>query len=100
MPQKCIISGGSFQDSQSNPLALGSVIVYLQQGILVGTVQVCAGIKGTLQLDSNGNVAGSPTLWGPVTYLMRPMTAAGLRATTQPLSIAVPDAPTFSLTPA
>ena len=100
MPQKCTISGGSFQDSQSNPLALGSVIVYLQQDILVGTVQVCAGIKGTLQLDPNGNVAGSPTLWGPVQYLMRPMTAAGLRATTQPLSIAVPDAPTFSLTPA
>ena len=100
MPQKCVISGGGFQDAEGNALALGSVVVYLQQDIQVGTVQICAGIRGTLNLDSNGNVTGSPTLWGPVTYLMRPMTASGLRASIQPIVINVPDLSSFSLTPA
>lgn len=99
MPQKCIISGGGFQDSLGNPLALGSVSVYLQQDVNIG-VQVCAGIKTTLNLDTDGNVTGSPTLWGPVTYLMTPFSAQGERAIGYPaLSITIPDAPTFSLTP-
>jgi len=97
MPQKATISGGAFQDSLGNSLALGSVQVYLQQDVLVGIVQLCAGIKNTINLDSSGDVTGSPTLWGPVTYLMTAYTAKGERAWSGPVS--VPDAPTFSLTP-
>lgn len=98
MPQKAIISGGAFQDPEGNPIALGTVQVALQQDVLVGTVQLCAGIKNTLNLNSSGSVTGSPTLWGPVTYLMTAYTRAGLKAWRG--SVFVPDASTFSLTPA
>ena len=98
MSQKCTISGGGFQDCLGNALALGSVVVYLQQDVNVG-VQICAGIKATLALDINGNVTGSPTLWGPVTYLMIPYSASGERAVRLPLSIMIPNQASFSLTP-
>ena len=98
MGQKCTLSGGSFQDALGNPLALGTVIVYLQQDVNVG-VQICAGIKTTLNLDADGNVTGSPTLWGPVTYLMIPYSANGQRAVRLPLSITIPNLASFSLTP-
>ena len=100
MSQKCTIVGGGFQSASGGPLALGTVVVSLSQDVRVGTVQLTAGIKDTLQLDSSGNVTGSPTLWGPVTYLMVPMSAQGERAVGYPaLSITVPDVSTFSLTP-
>jgi hypothetical protein len=98
MAQRCSLSGGGFQDSLGNPLSLGTVEVTLQQDVNVG-VQICAGIKSTLQLDSDGNVAGSPTLWGPVTYLMTPFSADGQKASVQPFSITVPNQSSFSLTP-
>ena len=43
MAQKCIISGGGWQDAEGSPLALGTVQVYLQQDIEVSGVQLCAG---------------------------------------------------------
>lgn len=101
MPQKVTISGGGFQSPDGGPLALGTVQVSLQQDVRVGTVQLGAGLKDTLQLDVDGNVTGSPTLWGPVIYLMVPFSALGERAFGYPaLSISIPDAPSFSLTPA
>lgn len=99
MGQRCVLSGGSFQDSLGNALALGSVVISLQQDVNVG-VQVCAGIKATLLLDINGNISGSPTLWGPVTYLMTPYSANGQKAVRTPLSITIPNQASFSLTPA
>jgi hypothetical protein len=98
MSRKCTISGGGFQSPNGGPLALGSVVVYLQQDVNVG-VQICAGIKATFQLDANGDVTGSPTLWGPVTYLMIPYSASGERAVRLSLSITIPDQSSFSLTP-
>ena len=98
MGQKCTLSGGAFQDALGNPLALGTVIVYLQQDINVG-VQICAGIKATLNLDADGNVTGNPTLWGPVTYLMTPYSANGQKVVRLPLSITIPNQGSFSLTP-
>jgi hypothetical protein len=100
MPQKVPISGGGFQDPGGNPLALGEIVVALQRDVQVGNVQLSAGIKTKLTLDSNGNVTGSPTLWGPVTYLMTSYSANGERACRLPLSITIPDAASFSLTPA
>ena len=97
--QKCVISGGAFQGPNGVPLALGTVQVSLQQDIQVSGVQLCAGIKDTLQLDANGNVTGSPTLWGPVSYQMVPFSAQGERAVGYPaLTVAIPDASSYSLT--
>jgi hypothetical protein len=98
MPQKVTIVGGGFQDSEGNPLALGTVQVALQQDVQVGNVQLVAGIRCTLNLDVTGNVTGSPKLWGPATYIMTASSAEGQRVTGY-LSIAVPDASTFDLTP-
>ena len=97
--QKVTISGGAFQTPAGVPLALGTVQVSLQQDVAIGGVQLAAGIKCTLQLDANGNVAGSPTLWGPVSYQMVPFSAQGERAIGYPaLTVAIPNASTYSLT--
>ena len=97
--QKVTISGGAFQTPAGVPLALGTVQVSLQQDVAIGGVQLAAGIKCTLQLDANGNVAGSPTLWGPLSYQMVPFSAQGERAIGYPaLTVAIPNASTYSLT--
>jgi hypothetical protein len=96
MSQKAIISGGLFQDSLGNPLEFGTVVVVLQQDVNVG-VQLCAGIKDTLTLDASGNVTDSPTLWGPVTYLMTAYSAEGEKVWRG--TITVPNVSAFSLTP-
>ena len=99
MSQQCVISGGAFQAPSGTPLALGTVQVSLQQDVAIGGVQLCAGIKCTLQLDTNGNVTGSPTLWGPVSYQMVRFSAQGERAIGYPaLTVAIPNASTYSLT--
>lgn len=97
--QKVVISGGAFQTPNGTPLALGTVQVSLQQDIAIGGVQLCAGIKDTLQLDANGNVTGNPTLCGPVQYQMVPFSAQGERAIGYPaLTVVIPNASTYSLT--
>jgi hypothetical protein len=96
MSQEAVISGGSFQDSLGNPLALGTVIVELSQDVNIG-VQLCAGLQSTLNLDASGSVTGGPTLWGPVTYHMSAYSAKGQKVWRG--VVVVPDAPTFSLTP-
>lgn len=99
LAQKVVISGGAFQAPNGTPLASGTVQVSLQQDVSVGGVQLCAGIKDTLRLDANGNVSGSPTLWGPVTYQMVPFSAQGERAIGYPaLTVAIPNAASYSLT--
>ena len=98
MAQKCIISGGAWQDAEGNALARGTVQVYLQQDVEVGSVQLCAGIKDSLSLDSSGNVTGSPTLWGPVVYQAVAYSAKGEKAWKG--TISVPNATSFSLIPA
>ena len=98
MAQKCVVTGGGWQDAEGNLLTLGSVQVYLQEDIQVGTIQLCAGIKDSLSLDSNGNVTGSPTLWGPVVYQAVAYSAKGEKAWKG--TISVPNAASFSLTPA
>jgi hypothetical protein len=96
--QKVLLSGGGWQDAEGNPLALGTVQVYLQQDVEVHGVQLCAGIKDSLSLDSSGNVTGSPTLWGPVVYQAVAYSAKGEKAWKG--TISVPNAASFSLTPA
>lgn len=98
MAQKCTLSGGGWQDAEGNSLALGTVQVYLQQDIKVGSVQLCAGLKDSLSLDSSGNVTGGPTLWGPMTYQAVVYSAKGEKAWKG--TISVPNAASFSLTPA
>ena len=98
MAQKCIISGGGWQDAEGSPLALGTVQVYLQQDIEISGVQLCAGLKDSLSLDSSGNVTGGPTLWGPVVYQAVAYSAKGEKAWKG--TISVPNVASFSLTPA
>ena len=99
MSQKVVLSGGAFQAPNGTPLALGTVQVSLQQDVVIDGMQVAAGIKCTLQLDANGNVTGSPTLWGPLSYQMVPFSAHGERAIGYPaLTVAIPNAASYSLT--
>lgn len=99
MAQQCIVTGGAFQAPNGMPLAFGTVQVSLQQDVAIDGIQLCAGIKCTLQLDANGNVAGSPTLWGPLSYQMVPFSARGERAIGYPtLTVAIPNAASYSLT--
>ena len=67
MATKCVLSGGAFQDSEGNPLSLGYLIFELSQDCSVsGVGNIAAGITVQIQLDANGNVAGSPgaSIWG------------------------------------
>jgi hypothetical protein len=87
MATKCILSGGGFQDSEGNPLALGYLQFDLSQDCSVsGVGNIASGITIKITLDSNGNVAGSPgqAIWGndvlqpqPNFYRVTGYTAAG-----------------------
>jgi hypothetical protein len=57
------ISGGNFQSSDGNPLVAGYLTFRLLTDGYAGTIQVSAGIKVTVPLDSTGNVVGTPALW-------------------------------------
>ena len=70
MPQKVTISGGGFQDPQGNPLALGEIVVALQQDVQVGNVQLSAGIKNKLHPQPfTLNPTSSISLTLPVTSI-------------------------------
>ena len=60
------IVGGSFQDSEGNLLANGSLLFELSQDGVVNThTKVCAGYTIHVPLNSSGSVASSPVqnLW-------------------------------------
>ncbi len=62
-----------WQDEQGNVLALGSIVFEASGDALVtGTGELCAGIKGSLNLDSNGQVAVSPAQYMWPTDQMSP----------------------------
>ncbi len=55
------LTGGNFQDAESNPLALGYMTLVLSQDAVTNTnEQVAAGRVIRIPLDSNGNVVTSP----------------------------------------
>jgi|SRR5208337_304620 len=57
------IVGGKFQDSAGNPLVAGYLTFRLLTDGYTGTIQVSAGIKATVPLDSNGTISGTVYLW-------------------------------------
>lgn len=60
------IEGGSFIDSEGNPLANGYLLFQLNQdGVVNTSTQVCAGSTIKVPLNSSGSVAASPvySLW-------------------------------------
>ena len=62
-----------WQDEQGNVLALGSIVFEASGDALVtGTGELCAGIKGSLSLDSGGTVAASPAQYMWPTDQMSP----------------------------
>lgn len=78
MPTKISLTGtGNFQDPAGNPIAFGTLTAQLQEDIVIGVNQICAGITVTLQLDANGNIAAG-SLW-PAVYLFTVYTAQGQR---------------------
>jgi hypothetical protein len=62
-----------WQDEQGNVLALGKIVFEASGDALVsGSGELCAGIKGSLNLDSNGQVAASPAQYMWPTDQMAP----------------------------
>jgi len=62
-----------WQDEQGNVLALGTIVFEASGDALVtGTGELCAGIKGSLTLDNNGQVAASPAQYMWPTDQMSP----------------------------
>lgn len=64
MASKVQLTGGAFQDSEGNLLALGYLTMRLSQDSSVGTSQICSGIEITIQLNSSGSVVASQFVWG------------------------------------
>lgn len=59
------LTGGGFQDSAGNKIALGSITFQLSTPALVtGTGQVVQDVPISYALDANGNIASGSTLWG------------------------------------
>jgi hypothetical protein len=57
---KTQLTGGSFQDSEGNPLAFGHLKMHLSQDCTVaGVGNICSGIDIWIDLDINGNAASS-----------------------------------------
>jgi hypothetical protein len=64
---KVQLTGGAFQDSEGNKLALGYLLMKLaQDGNISGVGNIASGIEIRIQLDSNGSVVASPaqSVWG------------------------------------
>ena len=64
MSSPCTITGGSFQDSEGNVLALGYLTFRLSQDASVNTSNICSGVEIRIALDSSGNVVGGSSIWG------------------------------------
>jgi hypothetical protein len=66
-PTKVQLTGGAFQDSEGNKLALGYLIMYLSADENIsGVGNIVSGRSIRIQLDSNGDVVASPaqSVWG------------------------------------
>jgi hypothetical protein len=64
MSSPCTLTGGAFQDSEGNVLALGYLKFRLSQDASVNASNICSGVEVTIQLDSDGNVVGGSEIWG------------------------------------
>jgi len=66
-PTKVQLTGGQFQDSEGNKLALGYLLMKLAMDANIsGVGNIASGIEIRIQLDSNGSVVASPaqSVWG------------------------------------
>jgi len=66
-PTKVQLTGGNFQDSEGNLLALGYLIMELSQDETIsGVGNICSGLTIKILLDSSGSVVTSPAqyVWG------------------------------------
>lgn len=64
MAAKIELTGGNFQDSEGNPLALGYFTMQLNQDGSVNDSQVCSGLIITITLDGSGNCNTGQYVWG------------------------------------
>ena len=61
---KLELTGGGFQDSEGNVLALGYLVFKLSQDSEVNGSQICSGVEITINLDVVGNAATGQYIWG------------------------------------
>src|SRR5208337_1016706 len=65
MSSPCTLTGGSFQDSEGNVLALGYLTFRLSQDASVnGGSNICSGVEIRIALDVHGDVVGGSDIWG------------------------------------
>jgi hypothetical protein len=64
MSSPCTLTGGAFQDSEGNVLALGYLTFRLSQDASVNSSNICSGVEIRIALDVNGNVVGGSEIWG------------------------------------
>lgn len=64
MSSPCTLTGGAFQDSEGNVLALGYLTFRLSQDASVNDSNIASGVEIRIALDSSGNVVGGSHIWG------------------------------------
>lgn len=91
MSTQITLSNGGFQDAEGNALALGTVILQLTNDALTNDASpnklIAGNIPIVINLDSNGNVTGTPKIWSNseltpsgTGYTVMAFTASGLQA--------------------
>jgi hypothetical protein len=58
-----VLTGGGFVDSSGKPVAFGNLTMKLSADATSPGGQVCSGLKVSIPLDANGNIAGTPTVF-------------------------------------
>lgn len=101
------LTGGAFQDPLGNPLANGYLLLQLNQDAQYATSNqlVFGGVAIRIQLDANGNVASTQSVWanGDLTpagtfYYINVYNSKGvLQNNPTPLTITIPSGSTYNL---
>lgn len=70
----------TFQDADGNPLSFGYVLLIISTDVKTpDPVQICQGMVSKINLDVNGTVIGSPTVWANAS--LNPATSVYLYST-------------------
>jgi len=105
-PTKVTLTGGNFQDSAGNVLALGYLLMELAQDEQLSSLtgQVGSGIKIKIMLDVDGDVATGQAVWSPenmtpagASYTVWGYTAEGQLAWGPNYNLDVPVGATFDV---
>ena len=96
-----LVGTRNFQDPAGNPISFGNLEITLQEDVVVGNNQICAGIVVNFPLDINGNIAAvdvegdsaySGAIW-PGVYQFRVYTAEGQLVWSERVNVGQPPSP-------